>query len=123
MAVDLFRSRRGNFLRCEYYKRDISHKGDNASLIHKKKPDGIFYAKITGDKTQDAQNVAGYWNITSNQITLETEDIINVVVKDLVKVNEEIWLVERLSDSPLMKNYEFGRKASKKTILTLRKGE
>lgn len=121
--VDTYRSRRGYNYRCIYWKRKENGIYDNEQLIHNKRPDGIFYARITSSKANDTQDIAGIFRVGTEGITIETQDIIDLDKDDLVQFNEEIWLVGRVNSEQIQKNAEFGRITSNKTMIELNKGK
>lgn len=120
--VDIYRSRRGKFYKCSYWKRDTNGVMDNEELIHKQSPAGIFYANISSSKYQDMQDIAGVFRVGSERITIETEDFVKVDADDLVSFKGAMWKVIRSNTDPLQKNSEFSSRESAKTYIELIKG-
>lgn len=121
--VDLNRSRRGYNYRCLYWKRDESGIMDNEELVHNKKPDGLFYAKIISSKANDTNDIAGVFRVGTEGLTVETQDFINLDKDDIVQFDENIWLVGKVNTEQIQKNAEFGRKVSNRTTIELNKGK
>lgn len=120
--VDIYRSRRGKFYKCFYWKRDVSQPMDNEELIHKERPSGTFYAKISSSHFNDTQDVAGVFRVATEGINIETEDIVDLDKDDLVQFRGNIWLVGRVNSDPVQKNSEFSSHESCKTYIELNKG-
>ena len=121
--VDLNRSRRGYNYRCFYWKRDENGIMDNEELVHNKKPDGLFYAKIISSKANDTNDIAGVFRVGTEGLTVETQDFINLDKDDIVQFDENIWLVGKVNTEQIQKNAEFGRKVSNRTTIELNKGK
>ena len=120
--VDIYRSRRGYNYKCFYWKRDVGGIMDNEELIHKKRPDGVFYAKIVSSKANDVQDVAGVFRVGTEGISIETQDNVWIDKDDLVQFNGDIWIVGKVNSDPIQKNAEFSHSQSQKTIIELDKG-
>ena len=123
IMVDIYRSRRGKFYKCFYWKRDESGVMDNETLVHKTKPSGLFYAKISSSKFNDTQDVAGVFRFGTEGINIETDDIVNIDKDDLVQFKGNIWLVGRVNNDPIQKNSEFSSHESSHTFIELNKGK
>lgn len=123
IMVDIYRSRKGKFYRCLYWKRDVTGVMDNETLVHNTKPSGVFYAKISSSKFNDTQDIAGVFRVGTEGINIETEDIIDLDKDDLVQFDGAIWIVGRCNSDPVQKNAEFGHRTSKKTLIELDKGK
>ena len=121
IMVDLYRSRRGKFYRCQYWSRKTSGVMDNEELIHSTTPSGVFYAKISSSKFNDTRELAGLQYGTES-ISIETEDIVEINKNDLIQFKGDIWLVGRVNTDPLQKNSEFSSRESNKTYIELFKG-
>lgn len=121
--VDIYRSRRGYNFRCIYWKRNVDEPMDNEDLVHNKRPDGIFYAKIISSKANDTQDIVGVFRVGIEGLTIETQDSVNLDKDDLVQFDEKIWIVGRVNTEQVQKNAEFGRSVSNKTIIELDKGK
>ena len=122
VMIDLNRSRRGYNYRCLYWKRDETGVMDNETLIHKKTPDGVFYAKIVSSKANDTQDVAGVFRVGYEGITIETQDIVHLDKDDIILFDNKKWLVGRVNNDPIQKNAEYSHKTSNKTTIELNKG-
>ena len=96
---------------------------DNEELVHNKKPDGLFYAKIISSKANDTNDIAGVFRVGTEGLTVETQDFINLDKDDIVQFDENIWLVGKVNTEQIQKNAEFGRKVSNRTTIELNKGK
>lgn len=123
LMVDIYRSRRGNFYKCYYWKRDVSGIMNNEELVHKERPTGVFYAKISSSKFNDTQDIAGVFRVGTEGINIETDDNVNIDKDDLVQFKGNIWLVGRVNSDPVQKNSEFSSHESNKTYIELNKGK
>lgn len=121
--VNIYRSRKGKFYRCLYWKRNVDEPMDNETLVHNKIPDGVFYAKISSSKANDTQDFAGVFRVGTEGINIETEDIVDLDKDDLVQFDEAIWIAGRVNSDPVQKNAQFGRRTSNKTYIELNKGK
>lgn len=122
IMVDIYYSRRGYNYKCFYWKRDESGVMDNETLIHEKKPDGIFYAKIASSRSNDKQDVVGVFRVGIEGVSIETNDNVSLNKDDLVQFNGDVWLVGRVNNTPIQRNAEFGHNTSVKTTIELNKG-
>lgn len=120
--IDIYRPRRGHNYKCLYWKKD-TNQVNNEVLVHNSQPTGLFYAKIYSSKATEKQNFAMAFRISTQGLTIETEDIIALEEDDIVKFDGEIWLVGKVMTEPVQKNAEFGRRTSVKTLIELKKGE
>lgn len=121
--VDIYRSRRGYNYQCFYWKRNEEGVMDNEELVHNKRPDGVFHAKISSSKANDTQDVVGVFRVGTEGLTLETQDFVDLDKDDLVQFDNAIWIVGRVNSEAIQKNAEFGRRTSNKTIIELDKGK
>lgn len=118
--VDIYRSRRKNFHRCLYYKRNEIGVLDNEELIHSLEPKGVFYATIVNNKEKGKDNIAGVFRVPFTSITILTEDKIDLETDDIVLMDGKKYIVERIAESPIEKNVEFGKNASSVKFITIR---
>jgi hypothetical protein len=121
--VNIYRTRRYYPFRCKYWKRDIKGVNDSNVLIHERKPDGIFYAKILSDKSKDHQELAGVIHFDYDELSIQTQDTVNIGIEDIVLLNNNEWFVTRVGERYFQRNAEFTRKPYKLTDITLRKIE
>ena len=122
--IDIYRSRRGYNYKFTYWTRKENGIMDNEQLIHNNQPNGQFYAKIISSKAKDTNDIAGVFRVGTEGVTIETNDkVMNLDKDDLVKFNNQIWLVGRVNTEAIQKNSEFGQKISYKTTIELNRGE
>lgn len=123
MAINLYRSRRGKFFKCRYWKRNTVGFQDNEELYYMKAPDGIFYAKISSSRGNAKQEVANVFQFGYDELTIQTEDIVKIDANDIIEFDNCIWIAERVNDEIVQKNAQFSCKTSRITTIVLRKGE
>lgn len=124
-SVNLFTSRRINFLECKYWLVDQKNATiDKNELTYEVRPSGEFYAKIENSIENSSQVVAQAFLFDSNSLTISTmDDIPNLKRNSLVKINsfDGIWRVETISKIMIRKNFQFGNELFYKTVIQLRK--
>lgn len=123
MAIDLYRSRRNNFFKCNYWKRNVIGIQDNEELIHNITPSGIFYAKIVDSKMDTAQDIANVFRSGYEEMSIQTEDIVDIQHDDIVLFRGQLWFAERVNENVIEKNTQFSTKPSKQTTILIRKGK
>lgn len=124
-SVNLFTSRRTNFLECEYWlvSKDERDK-DKSQLTHEKASYGTFYAKIENSIENTSSVIAQAFLFDSTNLSISTNDIVEGMKKNcLVKVTgfEGIWRVESMNKVPIKSNYQFDTDIQFKTYLELRR--
>lgn len=120
--VDIYRSRRNNFYKVAYYKRNEKGVRDNDILTYNKKPDGYFYARFINDNRANDSNTAGVFNHHSDEANIITEDIVDIGPHDKIVLKGKEWVIVYVQETFINKNSEFSNNESKQTILTIRKG-
>lgn len=124
-AVNIFTSRRTNFLDCEYWlveKNDLTK--DKSLLTHENTPEGTFSAKIENVIENSSSVVAQTFIFDSNTLSISTTDFIPGLKRNcLVKINqlEGIWRVDNINQSPIRNNYQFDSELTFKTYIQLRR--
>ena len=121
MGIDIYQSRRTYNLKCCFYKRNENGVGNSDELIYVAKPDGVFYARYSSEKTHNIQELATVWNINFDETVIETRDIIDLSQNDIVFIRKEKWIVKNFTIIPIQKNAQFCNGLSKKMIISLRK--
>ena len=119
--IDLDRTRRGYNFKCFYWTRDFKY--DNETLVHNTKPSGLFYARIINNKAQDTQDVAGVFRVGTQNITIETCDVVTLNKDDIVQFDNNIWIVGRVTSYAIQKNAEYSSRYSKQTTIELNRGK
>lgn len=124
-TVDVFTSRRTNFLDCEYW---IVAKGeeqkDKSILMHEKQKSGVFSASIDGAEENSNSVIAQTLLFDSNSVTISTDDDVSDIKKNTIILMVDtglIWRVDRVSKLPIRTNYQFDNMISYKYYLDLRR--
>ena len=122
--VDLFHSRRSNYIKCDYWIRDERNASGNPSQwILYNQPAGKFWAKQISVKSSQMDVINGTWALDKNHVALETDDEIDDITRgSIVKYNEELWLVENIQREIHHKESEFSKHLDYKYILSLTRG-
>ena len=93
MPIDLNRSRRRCYERCQWWSRD-NHSEDNSELIIKKNPDGIFYAMENSPVTRDNNIVGGNFMMDRVMVSIfSPDDCSKLKQNDIVLYEGELWMV------------------------------
>ena len=121
--IDIYHSRRTNYLDCEYWIRDERDSIANASkYVLNNKPSGIFHAKLVSDKTVTDNQISNVMMFDRNMITIETDDIVDKIQKNsIVRCSEELWIVENVQAIPHKKEMQFSKHIHYKYVLSLRR--
>ena len=130
--IDIWTSRRGNFIECEYWLKEDSVMSENLSdfiknpddeLTYKSEPDGIFFAKEVNAYTQDNQVIAEVFMAKRETITLETSDDISVLKRnDIVRFNDKKYRVDSIQKVPFKNQRQFLANAQSFTYYLSLKG-
>lgn len=86
MSVDIYHSRRANFSKCVYYKRNEKI-NDLSKYVLLEKPEGHFYTRLYSPNTRQNQDINNTFRFSENSFTLITEDH----VEDLEENNVVIY--------------------------------
>jgi len=113
-SVDLFTSRRTNFLDCEYWlvAKDDFNKNKNV-LTHENLPQGEFSAMIENSYENTTSVISDSFMFDKNSLLISTQDCIDGLKKNcLVKTtdyfgNEVVWIVDSVGFKPIRGNYQF----------------
>lgn len=121
--VDLYHTRRTNYKKCAYYKRDErSVVGDMSMWVVNNKPTGYFYAKKVNTQSKENSDFANTFEIAKTICSIETTDDISDISKnDIVNFGNELWAVITIQQFEHLKEAEFSNKPNYTTVLGLRK--
>lgn len=120
MSVNIYTSRRHNFDKVWYWKRNDAIK-DLSKYIYENTPDGFFYAREESPiDTGNAQTQNVYLYDKSN-ITLQTEDKVNLEINDIVKYMDEIWRVNNVQKQIIGKTHQFMKNVDTRTFIQITK--
>ena len=118
--VDIYHSRRTNYHLCEYWIRDErTSTGTPSHWIMYKTPDGEFWAKIVSSTYNSQEQVNNVWMLDSDKLNLETDDDVRIKRGDVVRFNDNLWLVETAQGKPHIKESEFNKEIHYKTTISL----
>lgn len=93
--INIYRSRRGNFIRCELYKA-APNEAPLSKLQHGAKPDGVFYSRRESGHYSTQNQALNSFQYRHDTVTLYTEDAIDPSPNDLVRFEGESWIVENV---------------------------
>ena len=118
-GVDIWTSRRKNFLECLYYKRNITQLTD---ITNSTIPEGSFYAKEEGnydEKFSNNNNIIGY--VPSNLVISTYDDVNNSKINDIIVIDgvKKIYRVQRISQKRVRNQNQFLYNTSFKTVIYL----
>jgi len=116
--INIYTSRRGNFDKVWYWKRNESIK-DLSKYVYETKPDGLFYAKDVSVESQDNQPINNSFLFDNQSITLYTEDSVNLEINDIVKYEDEIWRVANVQFQHIHKTHQFMKKGYNRTYIQI----
>jgi hypothetical protein len=115
--LDIWTSRRGNFIECEYWlKEDYVMdtnlvdfiKNPDDEIVYQREPDGVFFAKESGSYTSDNQTIAEAFMVKRESISLETsDDISRLRQNDIVKFNDKKYRVDSIQKVPFKNQRQF----------------
>ena len=122
--VDLFHSRRTNYLDCKYWVRDErDSRGNPSQWVLMNQPSGIFHAKLVSPFSNQRNITAGVWSTDSNHVTLETDDEVSDIKSGcIVEFDSQLWLVESVQGQIHNKESEFSKHLDYKYFIALKKG-
>lgn len=124
-SVNLFTSRRINFLECEYWlvsKNDISK--DRTKLTYENVPEGQFTAKIENSVENRSTVVAQTFLFDTSSLAISTTDSVPGLKRNClvsIKQFEGTWRVESIDQYPIRINYQFDNEITYRTVIQLRR--
>ena len=108
MGIDIYHSRRTNFVKCYYYKRD-NNINDLAKYVLLAKPEGHFYAKLYSPNTRQNQDIANTFRFSENSLTIITEDDVKDLVENsVVLYNGKAYVVVTVQREIHLRESQFG---------------
>lgn len=108
MSIDIYHSRRTNFVKCYYYKRD-EKVNDLSKYVLTKKPEGIFYARLYSPNSRQNQDVVNTFRFSENSLTIVTEDDVNDLVENnVVLYNGKAYVVINVQRELHLKESQYG---------------
>ena len=119
-CIDIFESRRINFERVEFWKRDIRSDTPTSEIVSEK-ASGIFYAREVNAESSSNDIVSGSFMFDDSNIMLITnDDVRELSQNDVCKYDERLWNVVSIQRKRIKKRSEFSRIPVYKTYIMLR---
>lgn len=119
-CIDIFESRRTNFERVEFWKRDIRSDTPTSEIVSEK-ASGIFYAREVNAESSSNDIVSGSFMFDDSNIMLITnDDVRELSQNDVCKYDERLWNVVSIQRKRIKKRSEFSRIPVYKTYIMLR---
>lgn len=116
--VNIYTSRRDYFDKVVYWKRNENIR-DLAKYVYENKPDGLFYAKEITAESKESQQISNAFLFDNANITIYTEDAIDIEKNDIVKYENEIWRVVNIQKNFIHKTHQFMKKGYYRTFIQL----
>lgn len=122
--IDLFHSRRTNYIPCDYWIRDERDStGSPSQWILYNQPSGKFYARPVSVKSNQMNVINGVWALDKNMVTIETDDDITDINRGcIIKYDEQLWLVESVQREIHLKESEFSKHTDYKYTIAMTRG-
>ena len=106
--IDIYHSRRTNFFKCLYYKRNESI-NDLSKYVLMEKPEGSFYAKPYSPDSRSNQDISNTYRFSENTVTIMTEDEVDDLVENnIVLYNGKAYVVMNVQRELHLKESQFG---------------
>lgn len=119
-CIDIFESRRTNFERVEFWKRDIRSDTPTSEIVSEK-ASGIFYAREVNAESSSNDIVSGSFMFDDSNIMLITnDDVRELSQNDVCKYDDRLWNVVSIQRKRIKKRSEFSRIPVYKTYIMLR---
>ena len=121
--IDLWTTRRDNFIKCTYWcKIDNNDIVSLSEVVHERVPSGTFYAKEITPWNEDPQIIDATFKFSSKTVTVETYDKVdNLHEGDVVKLDDFLYRVQTIQTLPIKKQRHFLKSGfSCKRIIDLR---
>ena len=119
-CIDIFESRRTNFERVEFWKRDIRSDTPTSEIVSEK-ASGIFDALVVYAESSRNDIVSGSFMFDDSNIMLITnDDVRELSQNDVCKYDERLWNVVSIQRKRIKKRSEFSRIPVYKTYIMLR---
>ncbi len=119
-STDLLLGRRGHFNKCVYWIRDEDDE-DLTEYTYNNEPSGYFYADEITSEDKRKLTINGVFMFDESLITLQTNGAISLKKGDIVKYNEDIWIVQSCQTKKMYKNEQFMKRASSVTYIQIKR--
>lgn len=119
-SIDLYETRRTNYEKVLYWKRDIDTDEPISELVHKS-ANGIFYARETNAESSRNDIVSNAFMFDDRNIMLITnDDVADLSQNDVCKYDDRYWNVISIQRYKRKKRSEFSAKGTYTTYIQLR---
>jgi hypothetical protein len=102
-CIDILIGSRGTYEKCVYWNRDNDNE-DLEEYTHKKEPSGFFYANLVEAKDNEKQIINNNFMFDNDNVTLFTKQKIKLKSGDIVKYDNELWLVRNVQEKKIHRN-------------------
>lgn len=122
-TVDLFTSRRTNFIECKYWLISKEDMGKNKEdLTHNKMYDGTFDAKFENQIENTMSVIGQTFMFDSNTVSISTLDDISDLKKNcLVEFYNLVWRVNDVTRAPIKSDFQMSNEIRFKYYMELRR--
>ena len=121
MAVDIYHSRRKNFKKCVYYKRNEKI-NDLSKYVLLEKPEGVFYARLESPNSRQNQDINNTFRVSENNLTLlTTDDVEDLVENCVVLYNGKAYVVMNVQREECLRESQYYTEHYCRTYISLRK--
>lgn len=112
--------RRGDFERCLYWVRNDDNT-DLSEYEHNIKPSGVFYAEEVTPEDLRKMTLNGVFMFDESLITIYTKGLVNIKKGDLVKFEDELWMVASCQTKRYHNNNQFMKRPSTTSYIQLKR--
>lgn len=119
-STNLLLGRRGQFNRCEYWIRDEDDE-DLSQYTYENESSGVFYAEEVTSEDLRKMIVNGVFMFDESLITLQTKGSVSLKKGDLVRYDDDIWIVQSSQVKKTHKNEQFMRRPSTSTYVQIKR--
>lgn len=106
--IDMYHSRRTNFVKCHYYRRDEKI-NDLDRYVLEAKPTGCFYAKPFSPKNRHNQDIANTFRFSEHTLTIMTEDDIDDLEENnIVEYRNKTYVVVDIQRENHVRESQYG---------------
>lgn len=118
--IDIYQSRRDYFLSVQYWLRNEKVE-TNSEYILNTIEDGTFYAKYLAPESSEKQQIDNMFSFDASNTTLKTEDNVGRLKQgDVVKFNNENWLVINVQKLKKINNLQYDNNGSAYYYLSIK---
>lgn len=120
--IDLNESRRVNYEKVDYWKRDENSTMTTSELVLKKRASGSFYATEMNPKSERNNIVDNSFLFDDSSIILMTrDDVSGLIQNDIVRYEGELWMVTSIQRRKVKKRSEFSVRPTFHTYISIKR--